>query len=93
MPAYMIVQTYISDAERFDRYRAAVMPLIADFGGKHVRSGAAELLEGEQDGRGMALFEFASMADIHGFWSSPEYVPIKEIRRGAAVLDIWAVPG
>ncbi len=67
MPAYMIVQTQITDAERFDRYRAAVMPLIAGFGGKHLKNGAAELLEGEQDGRGIPLFEFASMADIHAF--------------------------
>ena len=93
MPAYMIVQTQITDAERFNGYRAAVMPLIAGFGGKHIRNGTAELLEGEQDGLGIALFEFASMADIHAFWNSPEYVPIKNIRRGAAVLDIWAVPG
>ena len=43
------------------------MPLIAGFGGKHLKNGAAELLEGEQDGRGIPLFEFASMADIHAF--------------------------
>ena len=93
MTAYMIVLGAITDDERFAKYRDAVMPLIAKFGGKHVRGGAAELLEGQQDGRRIALFEFSSMEAIRSFWNSPEYVPIKEIRHGAAALDIWAVPG
>jgi uncharacterized protein (DUF1330 family) len=39
------------------------------------------------------LFEFPSMETIHQFWNSPEYIPVKELRRGAAILEIWAVPG
>ncbi len=93
MTAYMIVQTKVSDTSQFGEYREAVMPLIASFGGKHVRGGTAELLEGQQDGRGIALFEFPSMDSIHAFWNSAEYIPVKEMRRGAAILDIWAVPG
>ena len=93
MIAYMIVQATITNAEQFGKYREAVMPLIASFGGKHVRGGTVELLEGQQDGRGIALFEFPSMDAIHSFWNSSEYVPVKEIRRGAATLDVWAVPG
>ena len=93
MTAYMIVQTTIINDAQFGKYRAAVMPLIASFGGKHVRGGTAELLEGQQDGRGIALFEFPSLETIHAFWNSSEYIPVKEIRREAAILDIWAVPG
>ena len=26
-------------------------------------------------------------------WDSPEYVPVKKLREGAAALDIWAVEG
>jgi uncharacterized protein (DUF1330 family) len=33
------------------------------------------------------------MEAIHSFWNSSEYVPMKELRRDAANLDIWAVPG
>lgn len=93
MTAYMIVQSKISDEEQFGKYRQAVLPLIEHFGGKHVRGGTVELLEGHQDDRRVALFEFPSMEAIHQFWNSPEYVPVKELRRGAAVLEIWAVPG
>lgn len=93
MTAYMVVQGTITNEEQFGKYRDAVMPLIASFGGKHLRGGTAELLEGHQDGRRIALFAFPSMEAIRSFWDSPEYIPIKEIRRGAATLDIWAVPG
>lgn len=33
------------------------------------------------------------MEAIHTFWNSREYVPVKELRRDAANLDIYAVPG
>ena len=69
------------------------MPLIASFSGKNVKAGTAELFEGQQDGRGIALFEFPSMEAIYAFWNSPEYIPVKEFRREAATLDIWAGPG
>ena len=93
MTAYMIVQSTISDEEQYARYRRAVVPLIERFGGKHVRGGAVELLEGRPDERRIALFEFPSMEAIHQFWNSPDYIPVKELRRGAAILEIWAVPG
>ena len=93
MTAYMLVQGTITDEARYAEYRRAVVPLIETFGGKHVRGGAVELLEGRQDERRTALFEFPSVQAIHAFWNSPEYGPVKELRRGAADLEIWAIPG
>ena len=93
MAAYMLVQTMITDEQQFGKYRQAVLPLIERFGGKHVRGGPVELLEGRQDERRMALFEFPSMHAIRAFWNSPEYVPVRELRGGAANLEVWAIPG
>lgn len=94
MPAYFIVQSTISDEARYQQYRDAVIPLMATFGAKIiVRGGPVECLEGHHDGRRMVVFEFPSMEAIHAFWNSPEYVPVKKIREGAATLDLWAVPG
>lgn len=93
MTAYMIVQSTISDEDQYGKYRRAVVPLIERFGGKHVRGGAVELLEGRADERRVALFEFPSMEMIHQFWNSADYIPVKELRRGAATLEVWAVPG
>lgn len=94
MTAYLAIQVTITDEARWATYRDAVGPLIAAFGGKRVSRGAgADLLEGRDDGRRIVLFEFPSMDAIHAFWRSPEYQPVKELRRGAATLEAWAVPG
>ena len=94
MAAYFIVQSTISDEAQFQNYRDAVIPLMARFGGKIIVKGAkVEALEGRHDGRRMVIFEFPSMDAIHAFWSSPDYVPVKKIREGAAALDVWAVAG
>jgi uncharacterized protein (DUF1330 family) len=93
MAAYMVVHSLIIDEEKFAEYREAVLPLIRRFGGRPIRGGKAELLEGRQDERQLSLFEFPTIEAIHAFWNAPEYGPVKELRRGAADLEVWAVPG
>ena len=94
MAAYLAMQITITDEARWAAYRDAVVPLIASFGGRRVSGGAgADLLEGRDDGRRIVLFEFPSVDAIHAFWCSPEYQPVKELRRDAAMLEAWAVPG
>jgi uncharacterized protein (DUF1330 family) len=94
MAAYMMVQSTISDEDRFQQYRLAVVPFIMKFGGRLVvKMGEVDVLEGEPDPRPMVVFEFPSMEAIRAFWDSPDYVPIKQIREGAGTLNVWAVPG
>lgn len=94
MTAYLVMQITVTDPKRWADYRDAVMPLIARFGGRHAsKAEGVAMLEGRTDERRIAIFEFASVDDIHAFWSSPEYGPVKELRQGAAVLEAWAVPG
>jgi uncharacterized protein (DUF1330 family) len=95
MPAYMIVQQSISNEPQYQKYREAVVPLITKHGGKLIVGGGAkvEVLEGHHDARPLVIFEFPSLETIHAFWNSPEYGPVKKIREGAAVLDVWAVAG
>lgn len=93
MPAYLVVQATITDEPRYQKYREAVVPFIAGFGGKLVARGAkVEVLEGEHDTRPAVMFEFPSMEVIHAFWNSPDYVPIKKLREGAATINVWAFP-
>lgn len=74
MPAYFIAQSTISDEAQYQKYRDAVIPLMARFGAKIIVRGAkVEALEGEHDGRRMVIFEFPSMDAIHAFWTSPDY--------------------
>jgi len=94
MSAYFVVQATISDESRYQKYREAVVPFIATFGGKIVARGAkVEVLEGEHDTRPVVMFEFPTMEAIHAFWNSPDYVPIKKLREGVATINVWAFPG
>jgi uncharacterized protein (DUF1330 family) len=94
MAAYFVVQATVTDEPRFQKYREAVVPFIAGFGGKIVAKGATvAVLEGAHDTRPVVMFEFPTMEAIHAFWDSPDYVPIKKMREGIATIDIWAFPG
>jgi uncharacterized protein (DUF1330 family) len=94
MPAYFIVQATVTDEPRFLKYREAVVPFIASFGGKFAaRTAKVEVFEGEHDTRPVVMFEFPSMEAIHAFWNSPDSVPIKKLREGAATINVWAFPG
>ena len=93
MPAYMIVQIKVTDAEKFAAYRAAVPSVVESFGGRYlVRGGAVEVLEGAHDGRRVVVFEFPSAEAIRRFWNSPEYAKVKPLRTNAAEVDAWIVP-
>ena len=92
--AYFVVQATVTDEARYQKYREAVVPFIASFGGKFAARGAkVEVLEGEHDTRSVVMFEFPTMEAIHAFWNSPDYVPIKKLREGAATINVWAFPG
>lgn len=94
MAAYMIVHMTVRDEAQYQKYRDAVVPLIAKHDGRFIiRGGKAEVLEGTPDTRRMVVFEFPSMDAIRAFWNSAEYVPAKKLREGAATLDILAIEG
>jgi uncharacterized protein (DUF1330 family) len=95
--ALLIVQAAVSrDAaqrERYRQYQAQVLPLIESYGGRLRASGTAlEVLEGEHDGRRLVVFEFPSLDAVHAFWRSPGYAGIRQLRAGAARVEVWAVP-
>ncbi len=94
MPAYLVAQIRVSDPTVWSEYRAGAAPLAEKFGARQlVRGAEAETLEGSQVDFRMVVFEFPSMQSIHDFWNSEEYLALKALREGAAVLDIWAVEG
>jgi uncharacterized protein (DUF1330 family) len=94
MSAYLVVQATVTDEPQYHKYREAVVPFIARFGGKFAARGAkVEVLEGEHDTRAVVMFEFLTMDAIHAFWNSPDYVPIKKLREGVATINVWAFAG
>ena len=85
MPAYLIANLEVTEKDGFERYRAGVPAVIAAHGGRYlVRGGAVRAVEGESPFRRLVILEFPTMAALHGFYESPEYRPLLELRLASA---------
>jgi uncharacterized protein (DUF1330 family) len=99
MPAYFIANIDVTDAEGFERYRAAVPPVIARFGGRYlVRGGEVHQVEGAMPLKRLVILEFPSVEQARAFYDSAEYAPLLALRlattRSEAVLvEGYAPPG
>lgn len=76
--------------KNYDEYRSRVPALIESHGGRYlVRAGSGEAVEGAPSSARWHIIEFPSAQAARDFWSSPEYVALKPLRKGAA--DVRAV--
>lgn len=94
MPAYIIVDVTIHNAENYEGYKKLTPASIAAYDGKFiVRGGKTETLEGDwQTGR-IVVLEFPSVERAKQWWSSEEYAPAKAIRQANADTKMMLVEG
>jgi uncharacterized protein (DUF1330 family) len=94
VPAYVIVETDVHDAEQYERYRAAAPGAIAAGGGRFVvRGGEMAVLEGDWRPKRLVVLEFEDLDAAKRWYDSPEYQDAKRLREGAATLHAVAVEG
>ncbi|MHC4244442.1 MAG: DUF1330 domain-containing protein [Planctomycetota bacterium] len=94
MPAYLIANVDIKDAEKFTDYMRATPPVIKQFGGRFlVRGGDFEICEGSWNPKRLVLVEFESMQKAKQFYNSPEYTAIKDLRQSSAYTEWVFVDG
>ncbi len=94
MPAYVIVQTDITDPERYEHYKAASPAAIAAGGGRFlVRGGELAVLEGDWEPTRLVVLEFEDLAAAKRWYESEVYQEAKRLREGAAHLRVVAVQG
>jgi uncharacterized protein (DUF1330 family) len=94
MPAYVIVETDIHDAERYDEYRAASPGAIAAGGGRFLaRGGELAVLEGDWTPTRLVVLEFEDLDAVRRWYDSEEYRAAQRLREGAADLRVVAVAG
>ncbi|MCX7894003.1 MAG: DUF1330 domain-containing protein [Burkholderiales bacterium] len=97
MPAYLVAEHLIADAERFEAYRRKVAPMIERYGGRYLtRGGSHRVLDGAWHPTRAVIIEFPDMAALMRWYESPEYQPLIALRRGAGtdvLLAIDGVPG
>ena len=94
MPAYIIARISVTDAEKYEGYKALAPAAIAAHGGRYlVRGGQVKSLEGEAENRRIAVLEFPSMEAAEAFYRSAEYGAAMDKRRGAAEGQFILVEG
>lgn len=94
MPAYVIVETDVTDPERYEQYKAASPGAIAADGGRFlVRGGELVVLEGDWRQSRLVVLEFEDLAAAKRWYESEAYQGAKKLREGAAHLRMVAVQG
>jgi uncharacterized protein (DUF1330 family) len=94
MPAYVIVETDITDPVQYETYKAASPGAVASGGGRFlVRGGELAVLEGDWHPSRLVVVEFPDLEAAKRWYASPEYVEARKLREGAANLRMVAVQG
>jgi uncharacterized protein (DUF1330 family) len=94
MPAYVIVETDVTDPEQYERYKAAASGAIAAAGGRYlVRGGELAILEGDWRPSRLVVLEFEDLAAARRWYDSERYRAARRLREGAAHLRMVAVQG
>ena len=80
MPAYLVSDLTVRNAEAFETYRTRAAKAIAQFGGRYlVRGGDIQMLEGQWKPRLLVIVEFPSMEQARSWYGSPEYAAALEV--------------
>ncbi len=94
MPAYVLVQIAVHDAQTYERYKQLAPPSIAHYGGRYlVRGGGTEVLQGTWQPPRLVLLEFPTVEQARAWWASPEYAAAKALRHASAHTMMLLVEG
>ena len=95
MPAYLIVDTVIENADEYEKYKALAKPIAEKYGGVYrVRGGEMDVIETDLwSPTRMVIIEFPDMQSARAFVDSEEYAPVKPIRRNNARCTLTILEG
>ena len=94
MTVYAIAQLAIHDRERYQRYVAAFIPILTQYGGQLLAADQhPEATEGQWDGGKVVLIAFPDRETFMAWVASPEYQEIAKDRMAAAETTAILVRG
>lgn len=94
MSFYMIIESKVKDAAKYEEYIARVPPIVAKHGGRYlVRGGPVTPLLGGWEPQRVILLEFPEEASIRRWLASPEYQAIAPLRKAGAEIRAILVHG
>lgn len=89
MTAHVVIELAVQDPEGFQQYVDRVGPLIERAGGRTVLlDPSVVVLEGDWRPPVLVIHEFPGMTEVQAFWDSPEYAPLKDLRRHHATVKV-----
>ena len=92
MPAFLIADIDVKDADVYQDYRSANPDIVNKFGGRYVAlGGEVNVLEGDWHPNRTVIIEFPDMDALMAFYSSEEYVALREIRWRSAESRLVAI--
>ena len=94
MPAYVVTQATVTNAEAYAEYAKLAGPCVAKHGGKFlVRGGKVDKMEGNWIPNRLVVVEFPSVEAAKKFYNSPEYQAARQKRLAAADFNLVVVEG
>lgn len=94
MPAYIIVDVDVQNAEEYEAYKKLTPASLLPYGGTFlVRGGATATLEGNWNPGRVVVLSFPTKEQAQRWWASPEYAPAKAIRQRTAATNMILVEG
>ena len=94
MPAYVIFDVEVRDAQRYQDFMRWVKPALESAGGRYLaRGGAHKVYEGDWAPRRIVVLEFPSVAAFETFYYGATYQALKAIRDECSSARLVAVEG
>lgn len=81
--AYVIVESNVRNQELLKQYGQQAAQTVAEFGGKFIAKGSAELLHGKSRFANRAVIEFVSVTQAQSWYQSTKYQALIELRERA----------
>jgi uncharacterized protein (DUF1330 family) len=94
MPAYVIVDVKINNADEYEEYKKLTPASLVPYQGTFIiRGGATETLEGDWVPGRIVVLEFPNAEHARQWWNSPEYAPAKLIRQRTSITRMILAEG
>ena len=94
-PVYVLIAIRaVHDEVKLQQYREQLDALLGRYGGRRIAAPEhVHVLEGAWRPARLAIYEFASMAQLQAGYASPEYQPLLRLRQEAIDGDVVVVEG
>jgi uncharacterized protein (DUF1330 family) len=94
MPAYVVVEIEVRDAQQYERYKQLAAASVGAHGGRYIaRGGATETLEGSWSPSRLVMLEFPTMQHARDWYGSADYREAMAVRQGCASAQMVLTEG